>query len=79
MPSNAFLGLEMTLVRMACIGRVQPLNYFQSTSSVLRPGFPVCVRVSRSPGGETCAGLGPPGTQWAGGGCTTTSAGSRSG
>jgi DNA polymerase-3 subunit gamma/tau len=24
--SNAFLGLEMTLVRMACIGRVQPLQ-----------------------------------------------------
>jgi DNA polymerase III subunit gamma/tau len=38
--SNAFLGLEMTLVRMACIGRVQPLQTILEHLQRLETGLP---------------------------------------
>jgi len=38
--SNAFLGLEMTLVRMACIGRVQPLQTILEHLQRLDTGLP---------------------------------------
>jgi DNA polymerase-3 subunit gamma/tau len=38
--SNPFLGLEMTLVRMACIGRVQPLQTILEHLQHLETGFP---------------------------------------
>ena len=38
--SNPFLGLEMTLVRMACIGRVQPLQTILEHLQRLETGFP---------------------------------------
>jgi len=38
--SNAFLGLEMTLVRMACIGRVQPLQVILEHLQRLETGLP---------------------------------------
>jgi DNA polymerase-3 subunit gamma/tau len=38
--SNAFLGLEMTLVRMACIGRVQPLQTILEHLQRLEAGLP---------------------------------------
>jgi DNA polymerase-3 subunit gamma/tau len=39
--SNAFLVLEMTLVRMACIGRVQPLETILEHLQRLEAGLPV--------------------------------------
>jgi hypothetical protein len=38
--SNAFLGLEMTFVRMACIGRVQPLQTILEHLQRLETGLP---------------------------------------
>src|SRR5205823_10478921 len=38
--SNPFLGLEMTLVRMACIGRVQPLQHILEHLQRLETGLP---------------------------------------
>src|SRR5712692_8837426 len=38
--SNPFLGLEMTLVRMACIGRVQPLQTILEHLQRLETGLP---------------------------------------
>src|SRR5262249_59195572 len=38
--SNAFLGLEMTLVRMACIGRVQPLQTILEHLQCLKTDLP---------------------------------------
>jgi len=38
--SNPFLGLEMTLVRMACIGRVQPLQTILEHLQHLENGLP---------------------------------------
>src|SRR5262249_37010930 len=38
--SNTFLGLEMTLVRMACIGRVQPLQTILEHLQRLETGLP---------------------------------------
>ena len=38
--SNPFLGLEMTLVRMACIGRVQPLQTILEHLQHLETGLP---------------------------------------
>jgi len=38
--SNAFVGLEMTLVRMACIGRVQPLQTILEHLQRLETGLP---------------------------------------
>jgi len=38
--SNPFLGLEMTLVRMACIGRVQPLQTILEHLQCLETGLP---------------------------------------
>ena len=44
--SNAFLGLEMTLVRMACIGRVQPLQTILEHLQRLETGLPPAVSTS---------------------------------
>jgi DNA polymerase-3 subunit gamma/tau len=44
--SNAFLGLEMTLVRMACIGRVQPLQTILEHLQRLETGLPPTVSTS---------------------------------
>jgi len=38
--SNPFLGLEMTLVRMTCIGRVQPLQHILEHLQRLETGLP---------------------------------------
>ena len=40
MPVMPFLGLEMTLVRMACIGRVQPLQTILEHLQRLETGLP---------------------------------------
>ena len=44
--SNAFLGLEMTLVRMACIGRVQPLQTILEHLQRLETSLPPAVSTS---------------------------------
>ncbi len=44
--SNPFLGLEMTLVRMACIGRVQPLQTILEHLQRLETGLPPAVSAS---------------------------------
>src|SRR5882672_403048 len=44
--SNPFLGLEMTLVRMACIGRVQPLQTILEHLERLETGLPPIVSAS---------------------------------
>src|SRR5262249_53120789 len=63
--SNAFMGLEMTLVRMACIGRVQPLQtileHLQhletgapavSALAALQPASPAATRAGSVPNGQ---------------------------
>lgn len=44
--SNAFLGLEMILVRMACIGRVQPLQTILEHLQRLETGLPPAISTS---------------------------------
>src|SRR5207237_6588180 len=44
--SNPFLGLEMTLVRMACIGRVQPLQTILEHLQRLETGLHPAVAAS---------------------------------
>ena len=46
MPVMPFLGLEMTLVRMACIGRVQPLQTILEHLQRLETGLPPAVSTS---------------------------------
>ena len=66
--SNPFLGLEMTLVRMACIGRVQPLQTILEHLQRLENRLPGCICVIYGSGGETYSGARLPSAQWAGGG-----------
>src|SRR5262249_20860905 len=58
--SNPFLGLEMTLVRMACIGRVQPLQSILEHLQRLETGLPAVSMSAATPEERPAAPLVPP-------------------
>src|SRR5574341_2219664 len=58
--SNSFLGLEMTLVRMTCIGRVQPLQSILEHLQRLETGLPAASVLAAVPEERPATALVPP-------------------
>src|SRR5574341_487488 len=58
--SNPFLGLEMTLVRMTCIGRVQPLQSILEHLQRLETGLPAASVLAAVPEERPATALVPP-------------------